>query len=378
MSTMRSIGSRVSSSACETRAVRVLVAMSGGVDSSVAAALLVAAHGTADVVGATLKLWGGESDSGCCSVADVDDARRVADQLGIVHHVFNFAADFEAHVVDPYVLGHAEGRTPNPCIECNRHLKFDRLLERAAVLGFDTVATGHHARVVRDDDGTYGLARGADTGKDQSYVLAMLGQDQLARCVFPVGDRTKGDVRAEAARLGLRTADKPDSQDVCFIRSDVGRPGFLGDRIPLHAGRLVDHDTGDDLGAVTAVELVTVGQRRGMGHGVDGRRRFVTAVDVPARRVVVGPPEAALADGHLLHTVAWVDGPPAWSGDGAAALAQCSAHGTPDPCTMRPSADGVGVAVAFAAPRRRVAPGQTVALYDPVRTDRVLGSGIVR
>ena len=335
---MRSTGSRTPSSACETRAVRVLVAMSGGVDSSVAAALLVETLGAADVVGATLKLWGGESDSGCCSVADVDDARRVADQLGIVHHVFNFAADFEADVVDPYVVGHAEGRTPNPCIECNRHLKFDRLLERAEALGFDAVATGHHARVVRDPDGRFRLLRGADERKDQSYVLAMLGQTQLARCVFPVGERTKGDVRAEAARLGLRTATKPDSQDVCFIRSDVGRAGFLADRMPLHGGRLVDHDTGADLGPVEAVELVTVGQRRGMGHGTDGRRRFVTSVDVPSRRVTVGPPEAAMATGHLLHTVAWVDGPPAADDDGtAAALAQCSAHGTTVPCTLRPT-----------------------------------------
>jgi tRNA-specific 2-thiouridylase len=350
--------------------------MSGGVDSSVAAALMAEAHGSAAVVGATLKLWGGDADSGCCSVADVDDARRVADQLGLVHHVFNFAADFEEHVVGPYVAGHAEGRTPNPCIECNRHLKFDRLLERATALGFDAVATGHHARCSRDADGRFRLRRGADARKDQSYVLAMLGQAQLARCVFPVGSMTKDAVRAEAARLGLRTADKPDSQDVCFIRSDVGRAGFLGARVPLHAGRLVDHDTGDDLGGVEAVELVTVGQRRGMGHGTDGRRRFVTAVDVPARRVTVGPPEASMAAGLGLHTVAWVDGRPGAGGDGFDALAQCSAHGPAVPCTVHP--DGDGLAVGFASPQRRVAPGQTVALYDPARPECVLGSGVVR
>jgi len=383
---MPSTVSRRPSRDCETDGVRVLVAMSGGVDSSVAAASLVGSLGASAVVGATLKLWGGESDSGCCSVADVDDARRVADQLGIVHHVFNFAADFEAHVVDPYVAGHAAGRTPNPCIECNRHLKFDRLLERAALLGFGAVATGHHARVARDPDGTFRLLRGADAAKDQSYVLAMLGQDALARCRFPVGDRTKSEVRAEAARLGLRTATKPDSQDVCFIRSDEGRRGFLGARLPLHDGRLVDERTGDDLGPVEAVELVTVGQRRGMGHGTDGRRRFVTAVDVPARRVAVGPPEAALAAGQVLHTVTWVDGPPAGLAGGTVpALAQCSAHGRAVPCTVHPgpdgvSADGVSVdslSVEFAEPQRRVAPGQTVALYDPSRPDSVLGSGIV-
>lgn len=374
---MHSTGYRTSSPACETRGVRVLVAMSGGVDSSVAAALLVESQGRADVVGATLKLWGGASDSGCCSVADVDDARRVADQLGIVHHVFNFAADFEAKVVEPYVAGHVAGRTPNPCIECNRHLKFDRLLDRAAALGFDAVATGHHARVARDPDGTYRLLRGADSAKDQSYVLAMLGQDQLARCVFPVGDRTKAAVRADAARLGLRTADKPDSQDVCFIRADVGRAGFLGDRVPLHDGRLVDHVSGDDLGRVEAVELVTVGQRRGMGHGTDGRRRFVTAVDVPARRVVVGPPEAALVTGHELDAVTWVDGPPAFGSDGSVdVLAQCSAHGRPVEVSVRPVTGGLSVA--FAEPQRRVAPGQTVALYAADRPASVVGSGIVR
>src|SRR5580693_4556066 len=152
--------------------MRVLVAMSGGVDSSVAAALMAEQFGRDAVVGATLKLWGGSSDSGCCSVADVEDARRVADHLGLVHHVFNFSEDFERQVVDPYVVGHAEGRTPNPCIECNRHLKFDRLLERAAVLGFEAVATGHHARRVHTPDGRFRLCRGADPLKDQSYVLA--------------------------------------------------------------------------------------------------------------------------------------------------------------------------------------------------------------
>ena len=374
---MYSSGFRTSSNACETRPVRILVAMSGGVDSSVAAALAVAAHGTSDVVGATLKLWGGESDSGCCSVADVDDARRVADQLGIVHHVFNFAADFEEHVVNPYVTGHAEGRTPNPCIECNRHLKFDRLLERAAVLGFDAVATGHHAQVGAEPDGRYRLLRGADVKKDQSYVLAMLGQHQLASCTFPVGAMTKDAVRAEAVRLGLRTADKPDSQDVCFIRSDVGRAGFLADRVPLHPGRLVDHDTGADLGEVEAVEMVTVGQRRGMGHGTDGRRRFVTAVDVPARRVTIGPPEASMAGTLALHTVTWVDDVPPVETDGVLdALAQCSAHGRAVPCEVRGDTDGL--VVTFADPQRRVAAGQTVALYDPARPDSVLGSGVVR
>ncbi len=380
---------RLQSPGCETEAVRVLVAMSGGVDSSVAAAIAADQFGRDRVVGATLKLWGGPSDSGCCSVADVEDARRVADQLGLVHHVFNFAAHFEERVVQPYVRGHAEGRTPNPCIECNRHIKFDRLLERARALGFDAVATGHHARRLVGPGGRrFQLCRGADPLKDQSYVLAMLGQRELARTLLPVGDLTKAQVRDEARRLGLRTAGKPDSQDVCFIRSDEGRAGFLGDRLPLHPGRLVDGQTGEDLGSVGAVELVTVGQRRGMGHSPSGRRRFVTAVDVPRRRVTLGPPEAARTDRVALHTVTWVDEPPPAAGGqsmdsstpdtrsrpGARLMAQCSAHGQPVLSTAH--IEGDGLIVRFSISQRRVAPGQTVALYDAVHHDIVVGSGI--
>src|SRR3954451_23626374 len=172
--------------------MRVLLAMSGGVDSSVAGALLLEqGH---EVMGATMKLWGGESDSGCCSVSDVDDARRVAQQLGIVHHVFAFADDFQRSVVNPYVNAHASGLTPNPCIECNRHLKFDRFMHRAMQLGFDAVATGHHARIV-GDGGRWRLRRAVDAGKDQSYVLHMLTQDQLRRALFPIGELTKDEVR---------------------------------------------------------------------------------------------------------------------------------------------------------------------------------------
>ena len=185
------------------------------------------------MTGVTLRLWGGESDSGCCSVSDVDDARRVADHLGLDHHVFNFGPDFERHVVEPYVRDHRAGRTPNPCIECNRHLKFDRLLRRADQLGFDAVATGHHARIA-GRAGRLRVARGADPGKDQSYVLHMLDQATLARTLFPIGGLTKDRVRAMAAELGLRTAAKPDSQDVCFITSAEGRAAFLGRRTAAH------------------------------------------------------------------------------------------------------------------------------------------------
>ena len=182
--------------------MKVLVALSGGVDSSVAAAeLLAQGH---EVVGITMRLWGGDSDTGCCSVADVDDARRVAQQLDIDHLVFNFTDDFDRDVVDPYVAAHRDGLTPNPCIECNRHLKFHQLLERADVLGFEAVATGHHARI-EQHDGSWCIVRGADRAKDQSYVVHMLGQETLARTLFPVGDITKEHVRVLAAEMGLPT-----------------------------------------------------------------------------------------------------------------------------------------------------------------------------
>jgi tRNA-specific 2-thiouridylase len=338
--------------------------MSGGVDSSVAASLLVdAGH---DVVGATLKLWGGPSDSGCCSVADVDDARRVADQIGVAHHVFNFTDDFDATVVVPYVEDHAAGRTPNPCIECNRHIKFGTLLDRARRLGFDALATGHHARV-EGDSGCRRLRRGADRAKDQSYVLSMLGRGDLERILLPVGELTKAQVRAHASRLGLRTADKPDSQDVCFIQTAAGRRGFLGDRLPLHAGEIVDGETGAVVGTVPAVELVTVGQRRGLGVAVDGRRLYALEVDVHHRRVIVGGADAARSEHVRVCRPSWVDGP---LGTGARALAQTSAHGAAAPCTWS------GDAVTFDRPHPLVAPGQTVALYDEAETDVVTGSAV--
>jgi len=334
----------------------VLVAMSGGVDSSVAAALLLdAGH---EVVGATLKLWGGPSDSGCCSVADVDDARRVASQLGIDHYVFNLADDFEAGVVTPYVGDHARGRTPNPCIECNRTIKFDRLLRRARTLGFDALATGHHARVV---DGR--LRRGVDRAKDQSYVLHVVEPDALRRVLLPVGDLTKAEVRERAATLGLRTANKPDSQEVCFIPGAAGgRRRFLEQRVALRPGRVVDTG-GAVVGTVPAVELVTVGQRRGLGLAA-GEPRYAVDVDVAAATVTVGSAGDLLVDAVRLTRTSWAGGEPVGPVE-----AQCSAHGTAHPAAW----DGAEGVVRFAEPVRRVAPGQSVVLY---RGDEVLGGGI--
>ena len=351
---------------CETWGVRVLVGLSGGVDSSVAAALLLEeGH---DVVAATMKLWGGEGDSGCCSVGDVDDARRVAARLGIDHHVFNFAEEFEQRVVAPYAEAHALGRTPNPCIECNRHLKFRRFLDRAVRLGFEAVATGHHARIANDGpDGLPRLLRGHDAAKDQSYVLSMLTIRELSRVLLPVGELTKREVRARAAALGLPTAAKPDSQEVCFVAAGPGqgpRERFLGERIQLHPGRLVDRATGSLVGTVAAVELVTVGQRRRLGFSSLGRR-YALEVDAASATVTVGSEDDLLIDEVELTERTWVASPlPV----GAVVLAQASAHGRPRPVRLTDS----GVRY-IDGPDRRVAPGQTIALYTG---DQVVGSGI--
>lgn len=342
--------------------MRVLVAMSGGVDSSVAAALLRSdGH---DVTGATMKLWGGASDSGCCSAADVRDARRAADALGIEHRVFNFTDEFTAHVVEPYVEAHRRAETPNPCAECNRHLKFDAFVARALRLGFDAVATGHYARLLGRRAGA-ALARAADGAKDQSYVLSMLTAPVLEHLVLPIGGLRKQEVREVARRAGLAVADKPDSQDVCFVpRGQGAREAFVAARIPLHGAEARDVD-GEVVGRVPAVELVTVGQRRGLGVPASGERRYVVDVDATRRRVTLGSRGDLLVERYSLERRTWTGAP---CPDGASVAVQASAHGATIPA--RTCADGV----VLDRPSRRIAPGQLVALYDG---DVVVGSGIV-
>ena len=306
-----------------------------------------------------MKLWGGLSDTGCCAVSDVDDARRVADRIGIEHHVFNFGDEFERDVVGPYVDAHAGGLTPNPCIECNRHLKFDRLVRRADALGFHTVATGHHARVVETADGPR-LGRGADREKDQSYVLHVLDQTVLGRLVLPLGEMTKADVRRIAADLDLRTAHKPESQDVCFITNEHGRETFLGDRIPLRRGRVVDQD-GAEIGEVRAIEMVTIGQRKGLGLAGGTDPRYVVDVDPVSATVTVGGRTDLLTGFTPLDSWTWIGDPV----DGEVAL-QCFAHG--EVALGRVEAG----AVLWRAPHRKIAPGQSVVAYAD---DLVLGGG---
>ncbi|HMF04911.1 MAG TPA: tRNA 2-thiouridine(34) synthase MnmA [Acidimicrobiia bacterium] len=338
---------------------RVLVAMSGGVDSSVAAALLRDAG--YEVTGVTLKLWGGESDSGCCSAADVEDARRVAAQLDVPHYVFNFTDDFDARVVGPYVDAYAGGRTPNPCVECNRSIKFGRLLERADALGFDAVATGHHARVQRERDGRVQLRRGVDDAKDQSYVLYMLGQAELARTLLPVGELTKAQVREHAARLGLRTATKPESMDVCFITRGK-REEFVTARAGARPGPVVDGD-GGVLGRHDGVPGFTIGQRRGVGVAT-GERRYVVDLDAATATVTLGRRDDLLRDSAGVRDLHFVDRVP----DAQEPLdVQVRAHGAPFPGRVD------GTRVRFEQPQPRVAPGQVVALYAG---DVLLGGGI--
>jgi tRNA-specific 2-thiouridylase len=352
-----------------TPALRVLVAMSGGVDSSVAAARLVdEGH---DVTGVTLKLWGGPSDSGCCSVADVEDARRVAAQIGIPHYVFNLTDSFEEHVVRPYVDAYAHARTPNPCVECNRSIKFGALFERMTALGFDSLATGHHARVVHDDADRVRLARGRDRAKDQSYVLYMLQQRQLERTLLPVGELTKLEVRSEAERRGLRTAAKAESMDVCFITRG-GRAQFLAERAEPRPGVIVGAD-GVRLGAHDDAARFTIGQRRGTGVAA-GERRYVVDIDASSATVTLGRREDLLREAVDLDDVV-LDS----DVQDAEVHAQTRAHGEPVAAHVtretRETREGARRAtVTFATPQPRVAPGQVVALYED---DLLLGGGVV-
>ena len=337
---------------------KILVAMSGGVDSSVAAALLQ--QEGYEVTGVTLKLWGGPSDTGCCSVSDVTDARRVADHLGIEHHVFNFGDEFESHVVEPYVRSHASGLTPNPCIECNRHLKFDKLIRRANALGFDLIATGHHARIVQCESGIR-IGRGADLSKDQSYVLYMLNQQQLQQLKLPLGEMEKSEVRELAASLDLRVAQKPDSQDVCFISNVKGsRRRFLEERIDLTPARVLDKEN-RTVGEVDSIEMVTIGQRKGLGLSGQGTPKYALDVDVECATVRVGQRSDLFCMATKVKDLCWVDKPYLGNVD-----VQASAHGRTSPARVTSTVDWVD-------PHVKVAPGQSLVFYDG---DLVVGSAI--
>lgn len=344
--------------------MRALVAMSGGVDSSVAAALMKdAGH---EVMGVTLKLWsgpGGEAPTaGCCTVSDAEDARRVAAQLDIPYYVLDHTDDFRDGVVDRFVHDYISGRTPNPCIECNRTVKFDRLLRRLDDFECDVLVTGHHART-REVDGAWELLRGEDRAKDQSYVLSMLTQRELARTRFPVGELTKKDVRRVAAGMGMRTAHKPESMDICFVGQRDYR-GFLQDVAPeaFEPGPVVDTD-GNEVGTHDGVAGFTVGQRRGLGVAV-GEPRFVIRIEADESTVVVGARDQLGVGSVSLDELTWTSG----SGYHGPLMAQYRAHGEPVPGWL----DGANLT--FDERQEAIAPGQTVAFYDG---DRVLGGALI-
>ena len=350
--------------------MRVLAAMSGGVDSSVAAARMVSAGH--DVIGVTLKLWeepgGGAPTAGCCTLADAEDARRVAAQLQIPYYVLDYTAEFRAGVVNRFVYDYTQGRTPNPCIECNRVVKFDLLLERAAELECDAVVTGHYARTRRTAEGIE-LLQGVDPTKDQSYVLYMLGQEALERVVFPVGEMTKSETRQEAAALGLRTAHKRDSQDICFVGAGDYR-SFVGRHAPESEdpGVIVDLK-GAVLGSHAGVSNFTIGQRRGLGVAV-AEPRYVVELRPHSRRVVVGTRDDLAARGCRVSDVSWVAGRPQRAGEVEVKVRYRS---LPQPARLT-SGKASDWEVHFDEPQPAVAPGQAAVFY---RSDVVLGGGTI-
>ncbi len=349
---------------------KAVVAMSGGVDSSVAAALLL--EEGYDVTGIMLKLWKGEAannNSGCCNLGAAEDARRVADALGIRFYVWNFAERFEETVVRSFHQEYASGRTPNPCVRCNQWIKFDLLLERAAALGADVLATGHYARV-RRSGGRYRLLRGADEGKDQSYVLWMLGQQELERVRLPVGELHKTETRAIAAGLGLRTARKPDSQEICFVKDgDLG--AHLDANVAARPGPILDRAS-NVIGRHQGIARYTVGQRKGLGISL-GKPVYVTAIDAPSNSLVIGGRDDLEVSALIAAEPRFVAGAPE---EGAEVLVQHRAHGEVNQARLR-RVGGLRVEAVFESPVAAIAPGQSAAFYSAREPDELLGGGII-
>ena len=346
---------------------KAVVAMSGGVDSSVSAALLK--EQGYDVTGIMLKLWKGEdqnNNSGCCSVGAAEDARRVADVLDIPFYVFNFADRFEQTVIADFDRTYAKGRTPNPCVRCNQWIKFDALLERAKQLGADVLATGHYARVEQFGD-RYRLLRGADPAKDQSYVLWMLSQEDLRHARFPVGDIPKTETRRIATELGLRTAAKPDSQEICFVR-EGDLDGYLSEKVAAanRPGPIADRD-GHILGEHRGVGRYTIGQRKGLGISL-GMPVFVTGIDAGTNTLTVGDRGDLEVSALELDELSFVGEPlPAGTSVGV----QYRSHGEVFRAVVS------GSRVEFTDPVEAVAPGQSAVMYSVDRPEEVLGGGIV-
>ncbi len=343
--------------------------MSGGVDSAVAAARAVeAGH---EVVGVHLALSraGGTlraGSRGCCTIEDSMDARRVSDKLGIPFYVWDFSERFREDVIDDFIDEYRAGRTPNPCMRCNEKIKFAALLERAIELGFDAVCTGHYATLIEGERGLE-LHRSSEEAKDQSYVLGVLTAEQLAHCMFPLGETPqKALVRAEAERRGLAVASKPDSYDICFI-PDGDTRGWLAEKVGEEQGEIVDR-SGAVVGSHEGAHAFTVGQRRGLKLGVpapDGKPRFVLEVRPVSNQVVVGPKEALAVAELAGSRYTWAGAAPLDPEAAFACDAQVRAHGEPVPATARVEAGEL--VVELRDPLTGVAPGQTAVLYDGTR-----------
>ncbi len=354
--------------------MRVLAAMSGGVDSAVAAAR--AAEMGHEVTGIHLALSRNPKSyrtgaRGCCTIEDSNDARRAADVIGIPFYVWDMSDRFHEDVVEDFMAEYAEGRTPNPCLRCNEKIKFAAVLERAMALGFDAVATGHYAQLVTGEDGLIQMHRAVDMGKDQSYVLGVLTQEQLAHSLFPLGDSRKEDIRLEAERRGLSVANKPDSHDICFI-SDGDTAGWLREKLGSGSGDIVDHATGEVLGAHEGTFGFTIGQRKGLKIGrpaPDGKPRYVLDIEPVSGTVTVGPREELTID-HISGIK------PRWCGtvpsEPLHGTVQLRAHGEEHRAVV--TVDGDHVVIELLEPAQGIAPGQAAVIYEG---SRVVGSATI-